>query len=165
MDVQNLTDLELLRLISPDGPIQSELLSREIIRSKNLVGDIGEYLVYKTFNNNSALPNLIFPPPGVRNIDFLGRTGDRYSVKSVTSRTGTTGSFWNPESIRNNEKTFEYLLIVILTGSYELDMILQLSWDDFFQNKRYNSRMRNFNISVTRALIDSVEHVFERPAE
>ena len=60
MNTENLTDEELLRLISPDGPIQSELLSREIIRSKNLVGDIGEYFVHKTFNNNSALPNLIF---------------------------------------------------------------------------------------------------------
>ena len=95
-------------------------------------------------------------------MDFLGRNGKTYSVKTKTSRVGVTGSFWNPDSIKNNVKTFDYLLIVILDNYYELDIILELSWDEFFTHKRLNKRMNNFNISVTKKLLGTVKHVYDR---
>ena len=161
MDVTKLSVEELLKLISPNSDIHQELKSRGVIRTKNLVGEIGEYYVKEIFNNTSNLPNLFLPPPGVQNVDFLGRNGNRYTVKTVTSRGGTTGSFWDPDSIRNNVKNFEYLLIVILDNYYQLDTILQLSWDEFFTHKRFNRRMNNFNISVTQNLIGNVTHVYD----
>ena len=161
MDVTNLTVEELFRLLSPNSSIQKELRSRGVIRTKNLVGEIGEYFVKRIFDTRPNLPNLFLPPPGVKNIDFLGRNGNRYSVKTVSSRKGTTGSFWKPDSIRNNEKIFEYLLVVILNDEYQLETILQLSWDDFFEYKRFNSRMNNYNISITRKLIENVTHIYD----
>ena len=92
----------------------------------------------------------------------MSRRGERYSVKTVTSRRGTTGSFWNPDSIRKNKKNFEYLVILILDKSYDLELLLRLSWDDFFKYKSYNSRMDNFNISLTNRLINSVEILYEK---
>ena len=93
---------------------------------------------------------------------MMSSRGERYSVKTVTSRRGTTGSFWNPDSIRKNEKNFEYLVIVILDKLYDLELLLRLSWDDFFEYKRYNSRMDNFNVSLTNRLINSVEILYEK---
>ena len=162
MDVTQLSVVELLKLISPNSSVHQELKKRGVIRTKNLVGEVGEYYVKEFFDNTPNLPNLIHPPPNVRNIDFLGRDGNRYTVKTVTSRNGTTGSFWDPDSISNNVKKFEYLLIVILDNNYEVETILQLSWDDFFTHKRFNSRMNNYNISLTRNLIESVLHVYDR---
>ena len=101
-------------------------------------------------------------PPTVKNIDALSRNGEIYSIKTITSRKGTTGSFWDPESINNNEKKFDYLLIVILDDEYSLDLILELSWEDFFKHKKYNKRMNNYNISVTKKLINSVKTVYEK---
>ena len=98
----------------------------------------------------------------VKNIDALSRNGEIYSIKTVSSRNGTTGSFWDPESIEKNEKKFDYLLIVIIDQSYALDMILELSWEDFFKYKRFNKRMNNYNISLTNTLINEVNVVYER---
>ena len=82
--------------------------------------------------------------------------GKSYSIKTVSSRRGTSGSFWDPENVKNNIKTFDYLILVILNNSYKLDILLELSWDDFFRFKKFNKRMNNYNISITKNLIDSV---------
>jgi len=41
-------------------------------------------------------------------------------------------------------------------------MILELTWDDFFKHKKFNSRMNNFNISLTNNLINSVKIVCDK---
>jgi|TARA_B100000586_G_C19833307_1_gene311454 hypothetical protein len=135
---------------------------REVLRTKNIVGELGEYYAVDFYVNNSRLPNLSIAPPGVQNVDALSRNGEMYSIKAVTSRNGTTGSFWDPDSINKNEKKFQYLLIVILDDAYSLDMILELTWEDFFEHKKYNKRMNNFNISLTKKLISSVKIVYEK---
>jgi hypothetical protein len=162
MSVKKLNIKELARLISPSSDAFIELKERGVLRTKNVVGELGEFYAVDFFNNNSKLPNLSFAPPGVQNIDALSRNGEIYSIKTVSSRRGTTGSFWDPDSIRRNEKKFDYLLIVILNNSYALDMILELTWDEFFKYKKFNKRMNNFNISLTNILINSVKLVYKK---
>ena len=107
------------------------------------------------------MPSLYIAPTTVKNIDALSRDGETYSIKTVSSKNGTTGSFWDPESIENNEKKFDYLLIVVLDNSYSLNMILELTWNDFFNYKKFNKRMNNYNISLTKTLIDNINVVYE----
>ena len=162
MDYKKLNTQELARLLSPSSDAYLELKERGVLRTKNVVGELGEHYAIEFYNNNPKLPNLSFAPPGVQNVDALSRNGEIYSIKAVSSRKGTTGSFWDPESIMRNEQKFHYLLIVILDNSYSLDMILELTWVDFFKYKRFNKRMNNFNISLTNQLIDSVKLIYER---
>ena len=162
MDYKKLTVYELAKLISPSSDAYLELQDRGILRTKNVVGELGEYFAIDYYTNHPKLPNLSLAPPGVQNVDALGRNGEIYSIKTVTSRRGTTGSFWDPNSIENNEKKFNYLLIVILNNEYSLDMILQLTWEDFFKFKKFNKRMNNYNISITKKLINEVQIIYDR---
>ena len=162
MNIKELSVKELAKLLSPSSDAYVELKRREVLRTKNIVGELGEYYAVDFYVNNSRLPNLSIAPPGVQNVDALSRNGEMYSIKAVTSRNGTTGSFWDPDSINKNEKKFQYLLIVILDDAYSLDMILELTWEDFFEHKKYNKRMNNFNISLTKKLISSVKIVYEK---
>ena len=157
MSIKELSAKELFYKISPDSEVHNELRRRGILRTKNLVGEIGEYYVFDFFKSNSNLTNPIKPPPNVQNIDFYGMNGKSYSIKTVSSRKGTTGSFWNPEDVKKNIKTFDFLIIVILNNSYELDLLLELTWNDFFKFKKFNKRMNNHNISITKNLIESVK--------
>jgi len=127
-----------------------------------LVGELGQYYAVDFYNNHSKLPNLFSAPPGVQYVDALSRNGELYSIKTVSSRVGTTGSFWDSDSINKSEQKFHYLLIVILDDAYALDMILELTCDDFLKYKKFNSRMNNYNISVTKKLINSVKIVCEK---
>ena len=107
MNFKNKSIEELVELISPNSAVHQELRKRGVLRTKNTTGELGEYYVKNYYDKTPSLPNLLLPPPGVKNIDVLSREGERYSIKTVTNPRGTTGSFWNPESIRKNEKIFE----------------------------------------------------------
>ena len=162
MDLKKLSVEQIAKLISPSSDAFLELKDRGVLRTKNIVGELGEYYAVDFYNTNSKLPNLSFAPPTVQNVDALSRNGEIYSIKAVSSRKGTTGSFWDPDSIKRNEQKFHYLLIVILDNSYSLDMILELTWDDFIKHKKFNKRMNNFNISLTNKLIDSVKIIYDK---
>jgi hypothetical protein len=159
MNIKNLKVCELAKLISPESEPYIELKKRDILRSNNVVGELGEHYAIDFYNNSSSLPKLSLAPITVKNIDALSRNGETYSIKTISSKNKTTGSFWDPESIKKNEKKFDYLLIVILDSGFQLEKILQLTWDDFFKNKKFNKRMNNYNISVTKNLLQKVKVV------
>ena len=161
-DLEKLTVEELVRLISPNSDVHKELRRRKVIRTKNITGELGEYYVVQYYNNTPGQSNLFLPPPGVKNIDVMNRNGDRCSIKTISGNNRTTGSFWDPDLIKSNQKTFEYLIICILNDYYSLEVILELTWNDFFKFKKYNKRMRNYQISVTQELIDEVKIVYKR---
>jgi len=170
VDLKNLSVEELLKLISPSSDVIQELRARDVLRTKNIVGEAGEYYAIKFYNKVDTklykvikqLPNLTLAGKTTKNVDALSRDGKIYSIKCVSSSNGTTGSFWNPDGIRNNEKTFDYLVIVILDEEYGVDKILELSWEDFMKYKSFNKRMNNFNISVTKKLTDKFKIIFKK---
>jgi hypothetical protein len=160
-DLRNLSVEELASLISPGGEIMRELRSRGVLETRNTVGELGEYYAVEFYKKTADKPKLVKAPPGVQNVDALGRNGLRYSIKTVSKRSGTTGSFWNPESIDRGEQTFDFLIIVILDDNWRTDMILELTWDAFIEHKKFNKRMQNYNISLTQKLIDHVNVIFD----
>ena len=162
MDLKKLKATELAKLLLPSSEAFLELRERGVLKTKNLVGELGQYYAGDFYYNHSKLPNLFSAPLGVQNVDALSRNGELYSIKTVSSRGGTTGSFLGPDSINKNEQKFHYLLIVILDDAYALDMILELTWDDFIKHKKFNSRMNNYNITATKKLINLVKIVYEK---
>ena len=159
MDLNKLGTTELINAYSS---IIETLKKREIIRTKNFIGDIGEYLAIDFFNNNSKKSNLEFAPSGTKNIDAISRDGDRYSIKSTSSN--LTGVFYGlepPNSQVKDTKKFEYLLIVQFNENFRLKRIIQLDWDTFLNFKKWHSTMRAWNISVTNNLLENCEILFD----
>ncbi len=169
-ELDKLTVEELFELISPSSEVMIELRRRKVLRTKNVVGEIGEFFAIKFYNKlnekeyvkTKKLPKLLLATETTKNIDALSREGKIYSIKCVSSKKGTTGSFWDPESIKNNNPTFHFLIIVILDDKYNVDSILELTWDDFFKNKKYNKRMNNFNISLTKKIRDKFTVIYKK---
>ena len=95
-------------------------------------------------------------------MNAFSSSGEKYSIKSVTSRKGTTGSFWDPLASQNNERQYDFLIISILDDNYLLDLLIELSWDEFMQHKRFNKRMNSYNKSLTSKLIESVQIQYSR---
>ena len=170
IDYKSLTVNELVKQLSPSSPEVEELTKRGVIRNRNYTGNIGEYFAIEFFNNfdtetytkTKDLPKLFRSGENSQDIDAKDENGKGYSIKTITKPTGTTGSFWNPKSIENNEEKFSYLLIVILDKTFQVDKILELNWENFMKNKRYNKRMRNYNISVTNKLVEEFKIIFKK---
>lgn len=140
-----------------------ELKARSVIRTNNVIGDLGEYLAIEYYNNTAGLPTLAAAPIGTENIDAISRKGDRYSIKS-TSR-NVTGVFYglepNGSSVKDKQK-FEYVIICKFSDDYELEEILEMDWDTFLRHKRWNSRIKAWNLSLTKEVCADCKVVFKK---
>lgn len=159
MELEKLTTSELIKTYSG---IISQLKKRGVIRSKNLLGDLGEYLAIEHFNATPDLPNLQAAPTGTQNIDAISRNGERYSIKSTTGN--LTGVFYGlepPGSSNIEKQKFEYVLIISFSGNYELQKIIQLNWNQFLNFKKWHKTMRAYNLSLTKRLFDECKILFD----
>lgn len=140
-----------------------ELKARSVIRTNNVIGDLGEYLAIEYYNNTAGLPTLAAAPIGTENIDAISRKGDRYSIKS-TSRNVTSvfyGLEPNGSSVKDKQK-FEYVIICKFSGDYELEEILEMDWDTFLRHKRWHSRIKAWNLSLTKEVCADCKVVFKK---
>jgi hypothetical protein len=159
-NLQNLSDSQIIQLYSDSI---KELKKRNIIRTKNITGELGEYIAVEYYRNNPSLPNLEFSPPSTENIDAISVKGERYSIKTITNM-GATGVFYGLPPKDSDEipiQKFEYAVIVKLSNNFELENILELTWDEFLGNKRWHSRMQAWNLSYSIKLINEVKSVYK----
>jgi hypothetical protein len=159
MDLENLTTPELIETYSQ---IISQLKARKVIRTKNLLGDLAEYLVINHYNTTPGLPNLQAAPSGTQNVDALSRQGERYSIKGTTG--SLTGVFYGlnpPNSTDSEQQKFEYVIIACFNENYRMSKIIELTWNQFLQNKSWHSRMNAWNLSITKKLIAKSKIIFE----
>ena len=159
MNLEKFKNDELIKLYSN---CIKELKNREIIRTKNITGELGEYIAVDFYNKTLNLTNLQFAPPSTENIDAISRKGERYSMKTITNN-GSTGVFYGLPSIESDEvpiQKFEYVIIVKLNDNFELENILELTWKQFLENKKWHSRMNAWNLSYSKKLINLGNNLF-----
>lgn len=159
MNIEEFSDKEIIELYSKSI---KELRKREIVRTKNITGELGEYLAVDYYSKNPNLPNLQFAPPSTENIDAISRKGERYSIKTITNN-GSTGVFYGLPSKDSEEdpiQKFEYVIIIKLNDNFELLNILELTWDQFLENKRWHSRMNAWNLSYSKKLKEKVKNIY-----
>jgi len=154
---KNLIDLKKFNpaeLFSIYSDILDELKKREIITTKNIVGEMGEYLVIDYFNNNSNLPNLSKAPVSTKNIDAISNEGKRYSIKSTS--TGMTSVFHSIE-LNGQGQDFEYLIILKFNNTYKVENILQLTWDKFVKHRKIKKPENRYAINISSEVIEDSE--------
>lgn len=164
-DIQ-ITDLSVDELWSLYGNVHDRLQQLGQIRSRNITGDRGEQIAIKFYNETKNLPKLQIAPPSTQNIDAISVKGERYSIKTITLPNKTTGVFHgygSPEKPLPDKK-FEYLIVVVIKA-YQPELIIQLSWEDFYELKRWHSTMRAYNISLSKVVMDRAKVIFQREPE
>lgn len=140
-------DLILLRV-----EIEKEIHHRGI---KFSVGEVGEKIAIKFFNETPGLPNLISAPIGAKNVDALSRDGDRYTIKTV-QKAKKTGTIY-PDSKDEKKQLFEFLLLVHLDENYNLKAIYRFSWDQFHRNKAWDKRMSAWYVPFSTSRLKDSE--------
>ena len=158
-EIDELTTDELIKLYAQ---IPDLLKKRGVIRTNNILGDLGEYLAIKHYRETPGLPNLQAAPPGTQNVDAMSRNGERYSIKAT--RGNGTGVFYglgDPGSQDIEKQKFEYLIIIQFSDSYKIRKMLELNWEQFLKHKRWHSRMRAWNIGISKALISDSKILIE----
>ena len=92
----NLEDLDNDELISLYPKLLKELKRREIIRTNNLIGELGEFIAASEYKKNSQLPQLQLNLKSTKNVDAISIKGERYAIKSTSGKgTGVFASLPN----------------------------------------------------------------------
>lgn len=159
----DLTALKTSELVSMYSSVIKELKSRNVIRTNNVIGDLGEYLAIEHYNNTAGLPTLAAAPISTENIDAISRKGDRYSIKSTSGK--VTGVFYGLEpkgSTKSDKQKFEYVIICKFNNDYELEEILEMDWETFLKHKRWHSRMNAWNLSLTSEVCNDCKVIFQK---
>lgn len=154
----NLSDLTDEDLILLRIRVEKEFGKRKL---KFSVGEVGEKLAIKFFNETPGLPNLIAAPTGAKNVDALSRDGDRYTIKTV-QKAKKTGTIY-PDSTDKKKQLFEYLLLVSIDEDYNLKGIFRFSWDLFNRCKAWDKRMNAWYIPYSNTSLNKCEALYKKP--
>jgi hypothetical protein len=153
---QNLEKKQDDELIALRIQLDKEFKKRGI---KFSVGDIGELIAIKHFNNTAGLSNLQKAPNGTKNVDALSRSGERYSVKTIKEG-GKTGTIY-PDSGNNRTQLFEFILVVLLNDDYELLKFYRFSWKQFIKIRQWDKTMNAWYIPKTIKAFQTGECLYE----
>lgn len=147
MNLSQLTDRELINLYPA---LLKELKARGILKTRNLVGEIGEYLLLEKFAKDPEKPTLSRAPNSTRVVTAINKNnGDRYAVK-VTTRSAS-GVFHSID-LDSEEQEFEYLMIVVMTSSLELKLVFELTWAQFVEYRRIKKPELKWYVPLSQTL-------------
>ncbi|MGO1058535.1 hypothetical protein ACTL32_05300 [Planococcus sp. FY231025] len=159
---ETLMDLNDLELISVYGIWLKELKQRNLIRTNNVIGELGESIAINLYRSTPNLPRLQAAPIGTQNIDAISSEGNRYSIKATTGKvTGVFFGLFEPNAEGIEPQKFEYVIIVVFTKELELKAIYEIDWQNFLKHRKWHSRVRAWNLTVTKALKNDAKIIFE----
>lgn len=141
-----------------------KLKERKLVRTRNIVGERGEFLAIKIYNETPDLTKLQAAPEGTQNVDALSRKGERYSIKTISELGNLTGVFYGCGEQNENdpEKKFEYVVVVVIDRYYKPKFVLELTWEQFLKFRRWHKTMRAWNLSLTKELVAEAKIVFKK---
>ena len=146
----NLEDLENDELISLYPKLLKELKRREIIRTNNLIGELGEFIAASEYKKNSQLPQLQLNLKSTKNVDAISIKGERYAIKSTSGK--GTGVFASLPNEDDGIVHFEYLILVIFNKDYTLKEIYELTWKDFLRFRKMKPPENKWNLPITNKM-------------
>lgn len=159
----NLKQLTEENLISLYSDVTKELKSKGIVKTKNIVGDLGETLAKRHYCTSPTFPNLTDEKIGAKNIDARDVNDETYSIKSTSTK--TTGVFRGlppKDSPEEGPKLFDYAVICKFDDNLSLEAIYQLTWEKFRENKHWQSRVKAWYLIINRKLIQDAVTIYRR---
>lgn len=161
--IENLSTDDVIRVISI---VIEELKKRNIIRTNNLVGEIGEYKAIEFYNNYPSLPNLKAVDVGTKCVDAINMNNERYSIKATTTNgTGVFNGLNDKGSNLPEKQLFEYVIIVVLGKDFSTETIYELDWESFLSLKGWNSNKRTWSLNITKKLKEKAKILYEVESE
>jgi len=147
MSLLNLKELSEIELIELYPKILNELKDRGIIRTNNLIGELGEYIAFNAYKENPKLPKLQLNLKSTKNIDATSDKGERYAIKTTSGN--ATGVFASLPLENDGKVYFEYLILVMFNKDYTLKEIFELTWDQFLLLRKIKPPENKWNVPIT----------------
>ena len=149
-------DSEAINLIENISTSIKKLREKNIIRTNNLLGDLGEFLAVEYYNNHSDLPNLTLMANSNKHYDAESESKGRYSIKTTTGNgTGVIYGLEPKDSVKESTEIFDFLIVVKMNNDFTINTICEIPWLVFLEHKKWHKTMGAWNIQLTKKVIES----------
>ena len=154
MELKELSDKDLIKLYPA---LLKELRVRGIAKTKNVVGELGEYITKRIYSETPNFPKLQDAPASTKNIDAISVRGERYAIKASSGN--NTGVFASLPLDDDNKIYFEYLVVVLFDEDYQLKMILEADWGVFLKFRRIKKPEGKWYLPINKEFIKSCKSI------
>lgn len=144
MNLMTLSDAELVKLYPT---LLRELKSRDIIQTRNLVGELGKFIVKQTFDINNDTSSLKAAAHSQKNYSFTDAAGLRYNLKTTSG--SNTGVFHSVPLEETSIQSFEKLLVLKFSKDYDAEVILMVDWRDFLRFRKIKKPEGKWYVQLT----------------
>lgn len=149
-------DSEAIDLIQIISSSIYKLREKNIIRTNNLLGDLGEFLAVEYYNNHCDLPNLTLMANSNKHYDAESESRERYSIKTtIGNGTGVIYGLEPKDSVKESTAIFDFLIVVKMNTDFTINTICKIPWHVFLEHKKWHKTMGAWNIQLTKKVIDS----------
>jgi hypothetical protein len=130
--------------------------------TNNFVGDRAVDLAENIYNTTPGLEKVQKPYwPNTKEYDLYSARS-LYSVKGLKGKNRVTSPFCGYTGNENHVKLFDYVILVRMDELYQLEEILEISWDTFQKHAKLNNRDKNYKLNLTNKLRDDSNIIFSK---
>lgn len=148
----DITDEEIIRGFAT---LLGAMRARKIIRTRNVVGDLGERYAVNAYSSHKAKHPILLTQTNTADIDAIDSAGRSYSIKAVSPSSTRTSAFHLSKDGIESEKAFDYLVVVRVDDFMSPSDIIEFTWTQFWARKKWNGRQKAWFLPLTKAVLSS----------
>ncbi len=143
-------DISDEEIISAFATVMAAMTHRKIIRTKNVVGDLGERYVELIYKTHSPRGPLMLLDTNRTNVDAKDSAGAFYSIKAASTSTTRTSALHLEKDHQEDNRAFDYLIVVRVNSMLQATDVFEFTWDIFWKTKQWNVRQKAWFLPLSK---------------
>lgn len=156
----DITDDEVVRAFAT---ILTAMRVRGIVRTKNVVGDLGERYAVQAYARHGPRGALLLQPTNSTDVDAVDATNARYAIKAASPGSNRTSTFHFGENRAESDAVFDYVAVVRLNDYFQADSVVEFTWEQFWQHKAWSKRQHAWFLPLTQKVLRAGRAVGGQP--
>jgi hypothetical protein len=154
---QEITDEEVIRAFAT---LMAAMRTRGIIRTKNVVGDLGERYAVHAYEAHGKKRPIALASTNSTDFDARDASGFRFNIKAVSHSSTRTSAFHLEKDREESEKAFDYLVVVRVNDLMQPVQVFEFTWEQFWRVKVWSERQKAWFLPLTKKVLNSAEVIF-----
>lgn len=147
-------------LIGAFATLMTAMRERGIIRTKNVVGDLGERYAVSAYRANPTKTPIALSETNETDVDARNGDGLRFAIKAASTSSSRTSAFHLTKDWPLGEEVFDYLVVVRVDDMLRPTQVYELTWAQFWSSKKWSERQQAWFLPLSKGILDGAQCVF-----
>lgn len=158
-DSTQVTDDEI---VCAFATLMSAMRKRAIIRTNNVVGDLGERYAVLAYEQNPDRKPIHLFKTNTADVDAGDANGRSYAIKAASPASTKTSAFHLEQERTADQKAFDYLVVVQVDDLMRPKAVYELTWEYFWTTKRWSKRQNAWFLPLTKGVLRGATLIYQK---